>query len=238
MLFRSSVAPSAPVPQTLLEASGPVKGPSAIEPVFAPAPLTRSKFPEATVASTSTDTRICSLCDGRIGMLRKGGGKKEMLAYLPCSHVFGHDCIFKYISSSMVSGRCPKCWVTLRHSCEHLTLPRHKALYDHPEALSIDTRAPVLPWNYGFCETERGRRLRGLVDKAHAKLTIAEGRRRDEDEPMAKLKRRVARKYRDILMWHAENRLNARHAAWGTARWVKFEQGPIPDDKFPWYSLR
>lgn len=243
----------APVLASTAAAGGAAESAESAEPdrPALPSPFDGPWSLEAPITSTMQDMRFCYMCGGKFGARRRLDAKRERRAFLPCAHVVGHRCIFDWMSTAKASARCPKCSLTIRHACEHLTMPTHASPDDDPLGPFKDKESPILPWDYEFCQTRKGRRLRAAVNsssrnliKAEAKMRdegghadqVAEGgqgghgRDRDHDmedaEATAPLTTVALYEFRKYRMRRTEESFEMAWQKWWTKKWHRFHRGP------------
>lgn len=113
------------------------------------------------------DQSTCYFCGERYLALGEDNNLifREYKAYLVCGHIFGHRCLYNWMTSAQhVSGspRCPHNCIALRHNCTHLTTP----VVSNPEKGYHDASTSMIPWAYKFCETRKGTQLRMGFERA------------------------------------------------------------------------
>ncbi|KAL3957326.1 hypothetical protein ACCO45_007904 [Purpureocillium lilacinum] len=177
--------------------------------------------------SDLADHISCWICGEIYGQNYKRGAEwpKEVHAYLHCRHVFGHECLFRWIADSHAPPNCPKCGVPLRHACEHLTVPAHRPPRSLSERPFTESDAAIVPWDYEWCGTDEGRRLRAAVDRTSWYTDRADSKKRDEDRGVAKFRQSVICKYRRFFLNRAVNKFNNRQSKWWARKWVDFAGG-------------
>ncbi|OAQ77185.1 ring finger domain-containing protein [Purpureocillium lilacinum] len=190
-----------------------------------PSPLVR-KIP-LFATSDLADHISCWICGEIYGQNYKRGAEwpKEVHAYLHCRHVFGHECLFRWIADSHAPPNCPKCGVPLRHACEHLTVPAHRPPRSLSERPFTESDAAIVPWDYEWCGTDEGRRLRAAVDRTSWYTDRADSKKRDEDRGVAKFRQSIICKYRRFFLNRAVNKFNNRQSKWWARKWVDFAGG-------------
>ncbi|KAJ6438297.1 TBP-associated factor IIF [Purpureocillium lavendulum] len=173
------------------------------------------------------DHKACYVCGEVFGETKKRGVQwpKEVYAYLRCGHVFGHECLYRWLTGP-VPPRCPKCRVSMIHSCEHLTVPTRKPPATESLPVCTDPTAVVMPFDYEFCRTHEGRTLRHAVDEASWRMDWAEIKRRDETGARAKVGRALVCRYRTMILNWRDKRFTKKQRKWWAAQWVNFAKGP------------
>ncbi|UNI18654.1 hypothetical protein JDV02_004909 [Purpureocillium takamizusanense] len=205
--------PSEAIPGQKPETAGPSK----------PRGTEKSKVGD-NVTSQVADHISCSICGEVYGETEKRGAEwpKEVYAYLHCRHVFGHECLFRWIADANAPPRCPKCGVSMRHACEHLTVPTHKPPRSNSLAKFAQSNAAIVPWDYEWCRTDEGRRLRSAVDRASWNMDRADSKKRDEAGVAANFGQSIVCKYRRLVLNRAVNKFNNKQAKWWARQWVDF----------------
>ncbi|RDA88280.1 hypothetical protein CP532_0335 [Ophiocordyceps camponoti-leonardi (nom. inval.)] len=110
--------------------------------------------------SGTYQTEICYFCGEPFGRV-KPTASREYAAYLYCGHVFGHQCLKRYIKNQFVgqgirSENCPLCPTPLTHRCGHVTIP----LLEAPS--SSERRQPGYFDIYEYCGVRQT--LSALID--------------------------------------------------------------------------
>ncbi|KAF4973957.1 hypothetical protein FZEAL_9085 [Fusarium zealandicum] len=109
----------------------------------------------------------CAFCGVRYSQAPEPGnvGQGEYKAYLPCGHHYGHKCLFRYLKSlSLVHQTLRKCptgnCISLRHLCEHVSLPSVQA----PERPHAARSEPLIDWRCEYCESFKGKKHSASLD--------------------------------------------------------------------------
>ncbi|KAH0498033.1 hypothetical protein TgHK011_005312 [Trichoderma gracile] len=115
--------------------------------------------------ATGLDSGSCSLCGTTDTYQKPHFSQNHMFqerrAYLPCGHFFGHRCLYRWMYSAFCHRhplRCPHGCISLLHKCGHPTLP----VWQRPARLHSDPEIAI-PWDYEFCESERGKRCTRII---------------------------------------------------------------------------
>ncbi|QUC22669.1 uncharacterized protein UV8b_06910 [Ustilaginoidea virens] len=200
-------------------------GPDAITAAPPRRTHSRSDFSEATTANTnqrldSGKPRYCFMCGNALATKQSPNGEK--LAYLPCGHAFGHDCLFTWISRPESLGKCPDfpC-IPMRHFCEHWTLPKETP----PAEPFKDADAGVLPWNYEFCSTPKALKILKVINTSGDKVRRLDAQKRDRKKSNFDLAMQSRLKYHSTIVEQAERRLDEAQKIWWTNCWKEFGDG-------------
>lgn len=191
-----------------------------------PAPPHNREETRASVASTADaniDSRgrpfSCYICGKFFG--EKEPHTDEKVAYLPCGHAFGHECLFTWLSRANGLRRCPilPCSPTL-HQCEHITVPKTV----HPGKTFEDHLATVLPWDYEFCSSPKGVKLQKFIKETGANVRGMDAEKsRGESSAMGFIFEGRRRLYTHQVQ-EAERSLEELHRNWWAAQREGFGQ--------------
>ena len=160
------------------------------------------------------------MCGNALATKQSPNGEK--LAYLPCGHAFGHDCLFTWISRPESLGKCPDfpC-IPMRHFCEHWTLPKETP----PAEPFKDADAGVLPWNYEFCSTPKALKILKVINTSGDKVRRLDAQKRDRKKSNFDLAMQSRLKYHSTIVEQAERRLDEAQKIWWTNCWKEFGDG-------------
>ncbi|KAG6258191.1 hypothetical protein E4U24_002903 [Claviceps purpurea] len=203
----------------------------------APPRRTDSGLSQALTASTplNSDERpaFCSMCGGVFGEDREKA--REILVYLPCGHVFGDKCLFRYMSKSSGAGRCHNypC-ISIRHMCEHMTLPTTTPM---PHTFN-DVSRTVLPWNYEFCSSPKGLKLLRSIAKLGAKVRKLEAQKRNRRKPAMDFALNSKLRFYTSSLEQAEKRLDEAQRVCWTSRWDELRVGEKKQRGWSWQRVR
>ncbi|PHH84580.1 hypothetical protein CDD83_1695 [Cordyceps sp. RAO-2017] len=218
-----------PAPMATTEpASTPQRSGSADDAdAITPAPAPKSRREKSSISAGSTlvggdiisSTFMCRICGTTLGEPKKSNGKIEELAFLPCGHAYGHECLFLWIPDPSTVRSCLTCQSPLRHKCEHRTVPTH----ERQVHIFADSNAAVIPWNYEFCVTLEGIKLHGKIDRDARRLMRAERRWRNSPEGSAwRYGLRAVRRYHMAKIEVSERVLDERQRSFWKASWSRF----------------
>ncbi|KAG6016366.1 hypothetical protein E4U43_003751 [Claviceps pusilla] len=160
---------------------------------------------------------FCSICGGVFG--EEKGQTRERLAYLPCGHVFGDRCLYRYMSKPFGAGRCPNSpCIPMRHMCEHVAMPSTTPV----DQTFNDSSATVLPWNYEFCSSPKGLKFLRSIDELGSKVRKLEAQKRSRRKSAKDIALNSRLKYYTSALEQTEKRLDeAQRACWFN-RWEEF----------------
>ncbi|KAK1253431.1 hypothetical protein MKX07_001508 [Trichoderma sp. CBMAI-0711] len=186
--------------------------------------------------ATDLDSDTCSLCGTNDTYQKPHPSRDHILeerkAYLPCGHFFRHRCLYSWMYSAFCNHhllRCPRGCISLLHKCGHPTLP----VWQRPTRLHNDPEMTI-PWDYEFCESERGKRCIQILSL----LTKGErpsAPRSTQSEGEKEGKRGLRRRLRDTLVCpvseklqraveqqrqHAMRYWKSRQISWWLDRWA------------------
>lgn len=195
--------------------------PEAITP--APPRRTESELSQAPTAVMKMNSErrpaLCFMCGKLFGTGK--GQTREKMAHLPCGHVFGHECLFRYMSKPSGAGGCPNLHcIPMRHVCEHLTMPRSAP----PAETFRDCSVAVLPWNYEFCSSPKGLKYLRIIAESGGKVRRLESQRRNPRRSAMTFTVHSRLKYYTALLEQTEKRLDEAQRIWWTNRWDEFEK--------------
>ncbi|KAH6987811.1 hypothetical protein BKA56DRAFT_280493 [Ilyonectria sp. MPI-CAGE-AT-0026] len=163
----------------------------------------------------------CSICGVIFGSRRGFHFFPEQKAHLPCGHIFGHQCIFWWLTWNRGRmGKCPRggC-ITLRHECGHVAVPTTRP----HERLFTDAARETIPWPCEFCESPRGAKLFQSIERSTEETRRARQGRKD----FLGTPRTMVWNLREKFHWHRlfskESKLEREAAAWFRRKWAKFE---------------
>ncbi|KAG5980932.1 hypothetical protein E4U55_003466 [Claviceps digitariae] len=187
----------------------------------APPRRTESEFSQALTAFMPNESEgrptFCSICGGVFG--EEKGQAREKLAYLPCGHVFGDRCLFRYMSKPFGAGRCPNSpCIPLRHMCEHVTMPTTVPVN---RTFNVSS-ATVLPWNYEFCSSPKGLKLLRSINELGSKLRKLEAKKRNRRKPAMAFALGSRIKYYTSSLEQTEKRLDEAQRVCWFSRWDEF----------------
>ncbi|KAG5918376.1 hypothetical protein E4U61_001831 [Claviceps capensis] len=203
----------------------------------APPRRTDSGLSQALTASTplNSDERpaFCSMCGGVFGEDREKA--REILVYLPCGHVFGDKCLFRYMSKSSGAGRCHNhpC-ISIRHMCEHMTMPTTTPM---PHTFN-DVSRTVLPWNCEFCSSPKGLKLLRSIAKLGAKVRKLEAQKRNRRKPAMDFALNSRLRFYTSSLEQAEKRLDEAQRVCWTSRWDELRVGEKKQRGWSWQRVR
>lgn len=159
----------------------------------------------------------CYVCGKFFG--EKAPHTNEKVAYLPCGHAFGHNCLFIWLSKANGLRRCPilPC-VPTRHKCEHITVPTTAA----PAKKFLDTTVPILPWDYEFCSSPKGVRLQQSIRENFANVTRMNAQKSRGETSATDFTFDTRLKFYTSRAEQMEKKLDTLHKDWWAAQWESF----------------
>ncbi|KAI5461503.1 hypothetical protein BGZ63DRAFT_404352 [Mariannaea sp. PMI_226] len=170
---------------------------------------------------SSQDPDICDICATRFGEISPITEKREVKAYLPCGHFFGHGCLFWNMGEQRgPMARCPRgnC-ISLRHICCHPAIPSTQA----PIRSFNDTDARQLPWLCEYCNTKDGRKIHDELSDCEKEVQIFRG---EQQSRIYMFKVRLMRRWEkyDDALERRRCKLDKRFTNWFSWKMQLFEK--------------
>lgn len=184
---------------------------------------TESEMSQAPTAVMAMDSErrpaLCFMCGKFFG--KEKGQTREKMAHLPCGHIFGHECLFRYMLKTSGAGGCPNLHcIPMRHVCEHLTMPKAAP----PAETFHDSSVAVLPWNYEFCSSPKGLKYLRTIAESGGKVRRLESQRKNRRRSVMTFTVHSRLIYYTALLEQTEKRLDEAQRIWWTNRWDEFEK--------------